>query len=626
MANWFASPASLWLGLLIGPLLLLYMLRHKPVRKRVPAIVLWTGVAQAQIATSPFQRLRRSLSLLLMLIALTALVLALAGLRVPGGEVRGLPVTIVVDTTASMQAFEPGGSRFSSALENTLEVIDAAGNSSFTLLAWDGNLIPVTPANVDADAARRAVDSLEVTQRGASDASLVKALEQLSEDGNRRVVLVSDHAPGELSRALFVPAGTPKLNAAIVTASLSEPRPGQTDLFCGVDLYAADQPVLVSVVLERLSTRAFEITDARDVRLQPGVRNAVTFENVRPGLYRIVLKIDDGLILDNTAYLRFSRLPVQDVVLTGEPPEPLARVVQAIEETMGMIRRVEPGNEDQETASYILTDAASAGTQPRIPSAYIAPGAAPPGVEFGEVTDVPEGATRPNPSYLWRGAGTPDIRVEAIFPVQTNRYFRPVLETGPGAAVGLLKRDTELEDLVVAFPIDERSAGFTGRVAFLIFWANWFDHVRRQRDPLPRGAVSTRDSLTVRPMGRRGEFQWGALDAESLRTSMPGRALMPEQAGVYRFENLADTDLPVVGVSLLDEHESNIASAEQTALESTALEEWMNSFEGEGERRDLDLRPWLALLAASLLLFDWFWFRRKFPTQTNNSRNSGAPK
>ena len=91
MNAFFASPAALWLGLLIGPLLLLYMLRHKPVRKRMPSIVLWVGVAQAQIATSPFQRLRRSLSLLLMLLALIALVLALSGFRIPGGEQRGVP-------------------------------------------------------------------------------------------------------------------------------------------------------------------------------------------------------------------------------------------------------------------------------------------------------------------------------------------------------------------------------------------------------------------------------------------------------------------------------------------------------------------------------------------------------
>ena len=149
MANWFSSPAALWLGLLIGPLLLLYMLRHKPVRKRIPSIVLWTGVAQAQIATSPFQRLRKSLSLLLMLLALIALVLAVSGLRVPGGEQRGVPVTIIIDVTASMSGFEQGGTRIDIAIERARTVIDESGNSDISVFAWDANLRALAPADTE---------------------------------------------------------------------------------------------------------------------------------------------------------------------------------------------------------------------------------------------------------------------------------------------------------------------------------------------------------------------------------------------------------------------------------------------------------------------------------------------
>lgn len=616
MANWFASPAALWLGLLIGPLLLLYMLRHKPVRKRVPSIVLWTGVARAQIATSPFQRLKKSLSLLLMLLALMALVLALSGLRIPGGELRGVPVTIVIDTTASMGAYEPGGSRMTTAKERAREVIEESGNSAITLLAWDGNLRAIVPADSDPGIALAALDEFEPAQFGASDAALVKAVEQIDGGKDRRVVLISDHAPGELGHALFVPAGLPKFNAGFVSASLSEPRPGQVDLFFAIDLSGAEQEVRASLVLERIPVSgAAQLIDARDISLTPGKRNAVTFNDAEPGLYRATLKLDDGLMLDNTAYVRYSALPVQDVVLTGDVPEALARAVEAIEETMGLIRRVPPGSEDQEVTSYVLGDSSSSGTQPRLPSAYLAPMAAPPGVTFGELEEVPDSATRPGTSFLWRGAGTPDIRIPKVHQIDTTRYLRPVLESSPGAAVALLERDNELQDLLVAFPLDETATGFTGKVAFLIFWANWFDHVRRQRDPLPRASINTRDSIRVRPMIGRGDFTYGAADAEELQAGSPGRALHFDETGVYRFEGLQDTDLPLIGVSLLDAHESNLSTSEIAPMDREALNEWMAGFADGGERRDLDLRPWLALLAGALLMFDWFWFRRKFPTR-----------
>jgi hypothetical protein len=192
--------------------------------------------------------------------------------------------------------------------------------------------------------------------------------------------------------------------------------------------------------------------------------------------------------------------------------------------------------------------------------------------------------------------------------------LRPVLEAGIGPAIALAPRDNELQDLVVAFPLDESAAGFTGRVAFLIFWANWFEYVRRSREPLPRGAVSTRETVNVKPLAGRGDFTFAAAGSEQRDTGTPGRAMQFDTIGVYNFDGL-DTDLPSIGVSLLDADESDISKSEAAAYDASVTQAWMRDFEGEGERRDLELRPWLALLAIALLLFDWFWFRRKFPTR-----------
>ncbi|MCA8912123.1 MAG: VWA domain-containing protein [Planctomycetes bacterium] len=616
MNAFFASPAALWLGLLIGPLLLLYMLRHKPVRKRMPSIVLWVGVAQAQIATSPFQRLRRSLSLLLMLLALIALVLALSGFRIPGGEQRGVPVTIVVDVTASMRAYEKGGTRLDLARQRAADVIEDAGNSAITLFTWDGNLRAVGPSEAEPSVARGRLDDIEAVQYGSSDAALVRALDQLGEKENQRVILISDHAPGQMKKALFVPAGLPKMNVGIVSASLSEITASQVDLFFGLDLHGSERAVTVPLVLERVVAGGDDqLVDARDISVVPDQRTSVTFSKLEPGLYRAHIKLDDGLALDNEAYVRFSKLPVQDVVMTGEQPEALTRAVEAIEQTMGVIRVVPSGMEDQANASYIFADEASTGAVPRLPSAYMAPNCTPPGIAFGEEVDVDDAATRPANSFLWRGAGTPDIRIPKVREIDTSRYLRPVLEAGTGPAVALAPRENGLQDLIVAFPLDQNATGFTGKLAFVIFWANWFDYVRRVREPLPRGAVSTRETMRIRPLLGRGDFRYGAIDAEELSEGSPGLALQFDKHGVYRFEGLEDTDLPLVGVSLLDAQESNLTTADANGYDADAVNEWMQGFEGDGERRDLDLRPWLALLAGALLLFDWFWFRRKFPTK-----------
>ena len=623
MTNWFASPAALWLGLLIGPLLLLYMLRHKPVRKRVASVVLWVGVAKAQVATSPFQRLQKSLSLLFMVLGLVALVLALAGLRIPGGEQRGVPVTIIVDVTASMSTFEKGGDRIGVATERARDAIDAAGNSPFSMFSWDGNLHALTSADVDAPAAKSSLDDLSSVEYGASDAALVRALEQLTSGENRRVILVSDHAPGDLAGAYFVQAGTPKLNAGIVTASLSELAADKTELFFAIDLRGAEKPLRVPLVLERSNLDGTtELIDARDVTLQPDTRTPVNFTDVQPGLYSLRLKLDDGLALDNIAWLRFSELPVQDVVITGSAPPSLMKAMQAIQDAMGTINLVQPGSEDEQTVTYVFASAASSGAEPRLPAAFLAPDAAPRDVTVGETLEVPGAATRPTSNALWRGAGTPDIRIPNIFRIETGRQSKPVLEAGAGSAISLLPRQNALQDLLIAFPMDETANGFTGKFAFVIFWANWFDYVRRVREPLPRGSVSTRQTVEVRELEGRGDFRYAAVGSEDFTSGTPGLAIHFDSTGAYVLQNMTDTDLPMLGVSLLDASESNLELTESAPYDLVALETWMQEFEGEGERRDLELRPWLGLLALALLLFDWFWFRRRFPTRVVESPRS----
>lgn len=620
MDAFFSSPSSLWLGLLIGPLLLLYMLQHKPVRRRVASVVLWTGVAQSQIATSPFQRLRKSLSLLLMLLALIALVLALAGLRIPGGERRGVPVTLVVDVTASMGANEPGGSRIGIARQRAEAVIDAAGNSAISLFAWDGSLRALTPTDSEPDVVRAALAGLEPTDLGATDTALVRALE--GQGASRRLVVVSDHLPGDLSGAHFVPCGSPKANAAIVSASLSEITFSQVELFFGIELTGTDRPLSVPLVLERVEPDgSSKLVDARDATLEPGRRGSFTFAGVAPGLYSLRIKHDDGLALDNVAWLRYSALPVQDVVFSGTPPPALAKAVEAIEAGMGLVRLVPAGSEDRQRASYVFCDAASSGVEARLPSAFLAP-AAPRDVSYDLPIDVPQSATRPTTSFLWRGIDTPDIRIPRVNVIRTTRYTRPVLEGGQGPAICLLPRENGLQDLLVAFPLDESATGFTGNLSFPIFWANWFDYVRRSRDPLPRGPLSTRDTMRVNPLDGRGDFHYGPAGTPGREPGIPGRALQFDRSGVYVFEGMDDTELPLLGVSLLDPAESDLSTADPAAWAPESMSEWMQGFEGEGESRDLELHPWLALLAAALLLFEWFWFRRKFPTRSQEAATS----
>ncbi|MBK8206010.1 MAG: BatA domain-containing protein [Planctomycetes bacterium] len=606
MTDWFSNPAGFWALTLLAPLLLLYMLRHRPVRRRVPSVLLWAGVAEAQVSTSPFQRLRKSLSLFLMLAALLAMLLALSGFRIPRGSPQGLPITIVIDATAGMGAREGDRTRLDLARELAREVIEAAGSTRVSALSWDGSLRPLAPADSSAAAASSALDALQVSPRGADSAGLSRALKQLAGDSGRHVVIIGDRDPGTEGNVRFLPVGSNRPNAAIVTASVNEPAPGRLEITFGIELFGADQPQRVTVALQRSVGDGTELVDARDETLEPGRRIASTFTVREAGLYRGVLRINDALGTDDSAWLRATLLPVLPVYVSAEAPEPVRRALSAIEQGMGTIRMVASAD----GTATVLTGREGAGAQPRLPAAFLGPIAAPPGVTYGAEADASATAARPLPAFLWRGAGTPGVIARQVWPVSFEGLMRPVLEVDGGPAVALCERDNGLRDLVVGMSLTPDGGTFQDQPAFVIFWANWFDYVRGLLDPLPRGALTTRDSLRVPALDGRERYSLTGPASEGEVELAPGAGHSLHAPGIYRTRGL-ETSVADFGVSLLDATESDLAVTQN--IDNAAVMEWIGQGAESGERGALDLGPWLALIAAALLVIEWLLFRRRFP-------------
>lgn len=614
MTDFFANPAALWSGLLILPLLALFMLRHRPVKLRVPSTLLWQGVATAQVATSPFQMLRRSLSLLLMLLALTALILALAGLRIPGGRTVNAPLVLVMDVTASMATREGNRTRLQLAVQRAESIIDEGDGGDVAVLAFDGTLRPVVAASPTS-----ALGGLQPVHRGASQTALTQSLRAAAEaEPTKRFVLIGDTAPGVVpDNVLFVPVGSPRANAGIVAAGVTEQPGGRADVFVGIE-YAGGEALRSSVVLERIAGEQVELVDARDIDLRPGERTPVTFPGVGDGLYRARLRLEDALALDDFAYVRFAALRPLEVVLPQPSPVALRKACEAIADGMGIITLTANGGPD---AAWVFAGEAASGVSSRLPAVYLGPGAAPAGVSFSEAAALEAGDSRPVQSGLWRGAGNPIVNLTRARMIRTDLMLKPLLESAEGVPLGTVVRENGVEDIVVGFDPDADAEGFTSRYEWLILWANWFEYVRRVREPLPNGAFTTRDALRVSELEGRGAFRIKHQQGDWI-PSEPGRPVALESAGSYEIEGLPGLRVRALGASLLDPSET-AAQGPGIEFNEAATEEWLRGFGGGGTTA-LDLRPWLALLAAALLLFDWFWFRRRFPLHAQAPRRGAT--
>lgn len=110
-----AQLASIF-GALAGGVTLLYILRLRRRRVRVPFAQLWERVLKEKESTSLFRRLKRILSLLLQLLFLLLLVLALGDPRLSSEVLEGRHIILLVDTSASMRAIDgEGGTRMAAA-------------------------------------------------------------------------------------------------------------------------------------------------------------------------------------------------------------------------------------------------------------------------------------------------------------------------------------------------------------------------------------------------------------------------------------------------------------------------------------------------------------------------------
>jgi hypothetical protein len=116
-------------------LLLLYFLKLKRREAVVSSTLLWKRAVQDLQVNAPFQRLRRNLLLLLQLLALTAMLVALAGPVLSLDRGPGQRYVVLIDRSASMNATDVTPSRLEEAKRQAKVFIESLRNSSAMALA-----------------------------------------------------------------------------------------------------------------------------------------------------------------------------------------------------------------------------------------------------------------------------------------------------------------------------------------------------------------------------------------------------------------------------------------------------------------------------------------------------------
>lgn len=330
------SWVSLWFGLAIPAIVLMYMFKRKYIDTTVPSHLLWDRVLRNLEANRPWQKLQNRLLLWLQLLAAAVIIFALMQpfLKVSGSGSQH--IVIVADTSGSMSAeAEPQGgltkqkdeegtfTRLDLLKERIQEYVkDQGKGKDITLLTVGARPVTLLSREGDKDVIRKAIDEMQLYYGQASyreTLSLASALTR--EETDAEVIVFTDGQWKEDSAQMVynVPISVEKisgglpLNYAVEQFGISNKEgAGASGTAIAVISSNSAQPVTVEANLygdDKLLT-------SREVEVKSGAKSTVSFADIPfAEVYRMELAGDDEYRADNESYAFGTKLGSSRVLL-----------------------------------------------------------------------------------------------------------------------------------------------------------------------------------------------------------------------------------------------------------------------------------------------------------------------
>jgi hypothetical protein len=291
----FTTPLAL-LGLLFIPAVIaMYLLKLRRDERVVPSTLLWTALISDVEANAPWQKLRRSLLLLLqlLLVAVLALLAARPFLERPAGLARD--IVLVLDTSASMAATDVSPNRLEAAKDAALDALrDLPAGGKVSIVTADRTARIVVNETADMGRVRQALDGIEPTSASGDLGDALELAGKLAaRSGDAQILVATDGA--------LATSPTASVDAPIRVLSVGRSRKNQAIVALAVRTApsAVTRSVFVSIAnldLEAAQRRLElwgdgSLREVRDIFLDPQARSDVVIDDVPSGIETLELRL-----------------------------------------------------------------------------------------------------------------------------------------------------------------------------------------------------------------------------------------------------------------------------------------------------------------------------------------------
>jgi Ca-activated chloride channel family protein len=611
------SASAMWWLLLSAIIIFFYLLKLKRKRRVVPSVFLWQRALEEVEANAPFKKLRRSLLLLLQLLALLALVLALTRPLVTMRALASGSTIIVIDATASMSARdEDGRARLDRAKELAREMVNGlSGDDRAAIIESNSRVTVRSSLTSDRAALAAAIGEIRETDAAGNLTDAVRLAEQIAKtERESGIVIISDGGGAPISSDLgspadsnpsaassqsvpvrFVRVGSRADNAGIVAMN-SRPAPvsGRRELFASVANFSDSERTMgIELKLDG------QLIDARTVSVEASNRSALIFDAIPPagGLAELKLTADDDLASDDVAYTFLPDARRTRVGVISDNPF----LLQALAvNTEFDARKIGAGaalsDFDCIISEGALRDDVIDSNRPMLvinPSDAAGLWRASAARERPEITSVER--SHPINSYL----SYADLHVESATRREAAAWLKPVVSSSDD---GLIWAGDDGRRRVVMIGFDLAQSDLPLKVEFPILLSNTVAWLAGRDALATDRAVRAGQPATIRTSAASLTVTTPAGDTEEL-AARDGSVIFADtfRAGAYELK-----DAPPFAASLLNEAESDTAPRDSIKTRTGEVSGQAASFYSERE-----FWRWIALAALTALTIEWWVYHRR---------------